>query len=135
MTREEAERYRKVCRALDALRDERKKRPKTADVVKGSSAEFPYTEQRIKVEGQEPNPRADRKENVLIREKKRERERLEKKILAVDDPEIQSFLWLRYRDGLTVDEVAERAGYATETVSRKLSAFFEKSVMENHAER
>ena len=51
MTREEAERYRKVCRALDALRDERKKRPKTADVVKGSSAEFPYTEQRIKVEG------------------------------------------------------------------------------------
>lgn len=46
---------------------------------------------------------------------------------AVEDPEMRDILRLQYVNGLTQEEIAVELGYARETVSRKLRAFWESS--------
>lgn len=45
----------------------------------------------------------------------------------VEDPELRDILRLQYVNGLTQEQIAEELGYARETVSRKLRAFWESS--------
>lgn len=46
---------------------------------------------------------------------------------SVSDPEMRDILRLQYVNGLTQEEIAVELGYARETVSRKLRAFWESS--------
>lgn len=46
---------------------------------------------------------------------------------SVSDPEMRDILRLQYINGLTQEEIAKELGYARETVSRKLRAFWESS--------
>ena len=46
---------------------------------------------------------------------------------SVGDPEMRDILRLQYVNGLTQEEIAKELGYARETVSRKLRAFWESS--------
>lgn len=46
---------------------------------------------------------------------------------SIPDPEMRDILRLQYVNGLTQEEIAAELGYARETVSRKLSAFWESN--------
>lgn len=46
---------------------------------------------------------------------------------SIDDPEMRDILRLQYINGLTQEQIAAELGYARETVSRKLKAFWESS--------
>lgn len=46
---------------------------------------------------------------------------------SVEDPELRDILRLQYINGLTQEQIADELGYARETVSRKLKAFWESS--------
>jgi RNA polymerase sigma factor (sigma-70 family) len=46
---------------------------------------------------------------------------------SVEDPELRDILRLQYINGLTQEQIAAELGYARETVSRKLKAFWESS--------
>ena len=52
---------------------------------------------------------------------------LENWLDSVEDPEMRDILRLQYVNGLTQEEIAAELGYARETVSRKLRAFWESS--------
>lgn len=54
-----------------------------------------------------------------------ERMILENWLDNVSDPEIRDILRLQYVNGLTQEEIAQELGYARETISRKLSTFWE----------
>lgn len=125
MTREEAERYSKLCAQLEALQEKIRKKPKTVAVVKGSSPEFPYTERSVKVAGLSPRDPDVLKEHRLIKARNRERLALEEKLLAIEDPEIQTILWLYYHDRLTQEEIGERLHYSQRTISARINSYFE----------
>lgn len=46
---------------------------------------------------------------------------------SIEDPELRDILRLQYMNGLTQEQIAVELGYARETVSRKLKAFWESS--------
>lgn len=46
---------------------------------------------------------------------------LEKKLDAVEDPELRTILRLRYVDGLTLEQIGEKTGYSTRSIRRKIS--------------
>lgn len=46
---------------------------------------------------------------------------------SAEDPELRDILRLQYINGLTQEQIAVELGYARETVSRKLKAFWESS--------
>lgn len=46
---------------------------------------------------------------------------------SVEDPELRDILRLQYINGLTQEQIAAELGYARETVSRKLKAFWKSS--------
>ncbi len=52
---------------------------------------------------------------------------LENWLDSIDDPEMRDILRLQYVNGLTQEEIAAELGYARETVSRKLKAFWKSS--------
>lgn len=54
-----------------------------------------------------------------------ERMILENWLDSVQDPELRDILRLQYVNGLTQEEIAQELGYARETVSRKLKAFWD----------
>ena len=54
-----------------------------------------------------------------------ERWYLENWLDSVQDPELRDILRLQYVNGLTQEEIAQELGYARETVSRKLKAFWD----------
>ena len=126
MTREEAERYSKLCAQLEALREKNRKKPKTVVVVKGSDPEFPYTEHAIKVAGDDPDDPDRKEEHRLIRERDAERKALEEKLLQIEDPEIQTILWLYYHDRLTQEEIGHRLHYSQRTISARINSYFKE---------
>jgi len=127
MTREEAERYSKLCTQVEALQEKIRKKPKTVAVVKGSSPEFPYTERSVKVAGYSPRDPDVRKQHKLIKQRNRERIALEEKLLAVDDPEMQTILWLYYHDRLTQEEIGYRLHYSQRTISARINGYFKEN--------
>ena len=50
---------------------------------------------------------------------------LENWLDSVQDPELRDIQRLQYVNGLTQEEIAQELGYARETVSRKLKAFWD----------
>ena len=52
---------------------------------------------------------------------------LENWLDSIDDPEMRDILRLQYVNGLTQEQIAAELGYARETVSRKLKAFWKSS--------
>lgn len=124
MTRDEAERYSKLCIQLEALREKNRKKPKTVVVVKGSDPEFPYTEHAIKVSGNDPGDPDRAEEHRLIAARTAERIRLEEELLQIEDPETQTILWLYYHDRLTQEEIGEKLHYSQRTISARINDFF-----------
>lgn len=52
---------------------------------------------------------------------------LENWLDGIPDPEMRDILRMQYVNGLTQEQIAAELGYARETVSRKLKAFWESS--------
>jgi DNA-directed RNA polymerase specialized sigma subunit len=88
----------------------------TTDSVKGSMPEYPYVEHTIKIEGIDYSGynRAVNKIKKQLQEKLDELEKVLESmfdyIYSLPDSEMRQILTLRYIDGLTWQEVAERMG-------------------------
>ena len=99
------------------------------DSVKGSSADFPYTEHTIVVEGEvelEKNPVYKR----LKRDLEQARTEWLDKIREVEDglkdmdPEIQDILRRYYVNGQTLVEIGKALGYSKSAIHKKINSCF-----------
>lgn len=112
----------------------RKKGTVVQDVVKGSTHDYPYTEQRFKVRGTE----FDTKDDNSLRKKERlleqRRESAEKMWLQVEawmlgiPARVQRIVMGRYLEGLTWEQVAARMGRraTADSVRMELKRFLEE---------
>jgi len=105
----------------------------TTDTVKGSLAEFPYTEQSIKIHGIDIVGH-DKKIERLRRQYQRKLDELMDKaveineyIASVSDPEVRMILQCRYINGLTWEEVEEETGINERTARRKFRKWWDKN--------
>ncbi len=101
------------------------------DSVKGSSADFPYTQHTIVVEGEvelEKNPKYKR----LKRKLEETRAEWIKKIheaeefLGEMDPEIQDILRRYYINGQTMEQIGAELGYVKSAIHKKINAYFKE---------
>jgi DNA-directed RNA polymerase specialized sigma24 family protein len=54
-------------------------------------------------------------------------EQMEQYLDTIDDTEIRAILRLRYRNGLTLQQIGDELGYELSTVSKKITAFWKES--------
>ena len=96
------------------------------DSAKDYSTGFPHT---ISISGYGDSSYADVRQKIYDKQRQIQIEiaYLESWLDSVDDPELRDILRLQYVNGLTQEEIAAELGYARETVSRKLRAFWESS--------
>ncbi len=97
------------------------------DVVTGSWPNFPYIEQRQKITGvpqDAPVIRTKKRLKEKMAQLLSEQERLLAWILEINDSEIRQILTLRYINGHSWRVVAQKIGYADESVPRKRCARF-----------
>lgn len=99
------------------------------DSVKGSSAEFPYTQHTIVVEGEvdlEKNPMYKRLKRELdeARTEWLEKIREVEQYLRDMDPETQDILRRYYVNGQTLTEIGEALGYSKSAIHKKINACF-----------
>ncbi|MCM1026513.1 MAG: RNA polymerase subunit sigma-70 [Roseburia sp.] len=102
--------------------------------VKGSSHEFPYTEQHFKVQGKiftvQDDSRLRQEEKVLI-QRKENAERIKVQVeewLLTIPARMQRIVKYRYLEGLSWERVAVKMGrqVTADSVRKELERFFEK---------
>lgn len=117
MRYEKLKRYRKLCREEAALimkrRELEAKAERTADTVKGSLKEWPYTETTMKVEGLTEKGAAELgAEGAKIREALRrirgEKEKIERYVSGVKDPVVEGLLRYHILMGMTWREASDK---------------------------
>lgn len=107
-------------------------------IVKGSRREFPYTECHFVISGASPKSDKERQRQMsqlLVDLKGNERVLEDMKLdietfletLPPEDLEVKQILAMKYVDGMTDSEIAERMFCDRRTVSRKINRFFSKS--------
>lgn len=131
MNRKQLESYQNNKRLVEWNRkkiaeEESKEIPVVKGMVKGSSHEFPYIQQRFSVEMEEPKEadRAARKIALLEKEIKKAEQRMEEVeqfIIGIKDVRVKEILIYRYLDGMTIREIGERIGYSKGRISQILS--------------
>lgn len=101
---------------MDIQQLAQKKRTVVQTTVKGSSRDFPYTEQRFKIRGSafdlEDDNRLRKKEELLLQQKA-EAEKIKLQVeewLLTIPPRLQRIVKYKYLEGLSWDEVAARIG-------------------------
>jgi len=77
-------------------------------------------------EGGDAMRRLQAKRRAFLQELREQIERAEGFIESIDDPEARVILRMVYLQGATQDEVGAALGYDRSTISRKVSAFWEK---------
>jgi hypothetical protein len=138
MTKEQLCEYRELQKEikrlqarLDKLKDN--KRGYVADVVKGSSIEFPYTEHPIFVEGFD----AEKKQTSINRYKEILSKRISKSvdksleiaefICNIESVKIRTIFEYRYYDLMTFQAVSQKMGWQDESTSREIHDKYLKS--------
>lgn len=96
--------------------------------VKGSSAEFPFTERRFSVEMDEP-AEADKQGKRIktltaeIQKAEANIEEVDKFIFSIEDVRDREIFTYRFVDGLKLVEVAERVGYTHGRISQIIKKY------------
>lgn len=132
MNRKQLESYQNNKRLVEwnrkKIEEESREIPVVKGMVKGSSHEFPYIQQRFSVEMEEPGKanRVARKIALLEKEIQKAEQRMEEVeqfILGIADIKVREILIYRYLDGMTNREIGERIGYTHGRVSQILSSY------------
>lgn len=134
MSKEKLRRYRMLLSEIELLKRQLDKiEPEfVIDSVQGSSAEFPYTSHKVKIEGYDLdtykkrvarlNNRIINKMNELIEEK----EILVEFICSIENTEIRQIFIYKYLDGLLFNDIAKKMSFGTSTVRLKHHNFLKK---------
>lgn len=118
----------------DILRLERKKKSIIQTNVKGSMSEFPYTEQRIKIQGTAFSVKDDdslRYEKGLLEQRKANaahvKVQVEEWMLTIP-ARMQRIVRMKYFEGKTWEEVADRINknMSGETIRKEFERFLKK---------
>lgn len=138
MTREQLCEYRELQKEIKRLqaRLEKLKDNKegyAADVVKGSSVEFPYTQHPIFVEGFD----AERKQTSINRYKELLSKRISKSvdrsleiaefICNIESVKVRTIFEYRYYDLMTFQQISYKMGWQDESTSREIHDKYLKS--------
>lgn len=96
------------------------------DSYKDYSTGFPHTKS---ISGYGDSAYVDVRQKLYEKQRQIQQEIafLEDWLDSVEDPELRDILRLQYINGLTQEQIAAELGYARETVSRRLRAFWESS--------
>lgn len=131
MTKSRLKKLRALIREAEHLQSEYNDalcfpKEEVVDSAKDYSTGFPHT---ISISGYGDSAYVDIRQKLYDKQLQIQGEIafLEDWLDSVEDPEMRDILRLQYVNGLTQEEIAAELGYARETVSRKLRAFWESS--------
>lgn len=110
MTREFLERYQGILADIAAI-----KADKVMDTVSASSADFPYSQHTVTVQGVPADWRSQR-----LSELYRDKGRIELYIESVEDDTVRAIMRYRIKQGLSWDQVAARMGHFFSAESIKM---------------
>lgn len=117
MTREFIERYQGILADIAAI-----KADKVTDTVSASSADFPYSQHTVIVQGVPADWRSQRLEELY-----RDKGRIELYIESVEDDTVRAIMRYRIKQGLSWGEVTAKfhGKYTGDTIKKKYYNFFE----------
>lgn len=117
MTREFLERYQGILADIAAI-----KADKVTDTVSASSADFPYSQHTVIVQGVPADWRSQRLEELY-----RDKGRIELYIESVEDDTVRAIMRYRIKQGLSWGEVTAKfhGKYTGDTIKKKYYNFFE----------
>lgn len=116
MTREFLERYQGILADIAAI-----KADKVTDTVSASSADFPYSQHTVIVQGVPADWRSQRLEELY-----RDKGRIELYIESVEDDTVRAIMRYRIKQGLSWGEVTAKfhGKYTGDTIKKKYYNFF-----------
>lgn len=135
VTREKLNQYRALKKeikilddSIDKLRERALDIPTVIGKVQSSQAEFPYIEQHISVQMDEPNESDVIKRRIRIKEKRKEEANrlileIEQFISGIPDSTDRQIFELIYLQGKKQREVAEAVGYSRGRIPQKVSQY------------
>ena len=131
MTKEELIEYRelqqeikRLSKRIDRLSDVNQER--LSDTVKGSSAEFPYTEHSIKIEGFDAGKRSksiDKLGRILSTQVERSMQKtldIADFICNIESAKVRVIFEYRYYDLMTWQQIAFKRGWSDESTPREI---------------
>ena len=124
MQRKRLEEYTDYLEQIDDLHEKRRKLPRAADMVKGSSAMHPYTKQTLTISGAD-RQQAD-KIDRQIRELVRRCQAVERFVDEIESPKMQNIIRWRYIDGDPWRMIGQRIGKGEDAVRKRSDRFLEK---------
>lgn len=139
MTREKLNQYRALKKeikilddSIDKLRERALDIPTVIGTVQSSQADFPYIEQHISVQMDEPNESDVIKRRIRIKEKRKEEAsrlilEIEQFISGIPDSTDRQIFELIYLHGKKQREVADVVGMERSGVSKKISKYLNVS--------
>lgn len=139
MTREKLNQYRVLKKeikmlddSIDKLRERALDIPTVIGKVQSSQAEFPYIEQRISVQMDEPNESDVIKRRIRIKEKRKEEVNklileIEQFIACIPDSNDRMIFDMLYLQGKKQREVADKIGMERSGISKKVSKYLDVS--------
>ena len=118
MTREFLERYQGILADIAAI-----KADKVTDTVSASSADFPYSQHTVTVQGVPADWRSQR-----LSELYRDKAQIELYIESVEDDTVRAIMRYRIKQGLSWEQVAARlkGTLSVPNIKKKYYTFFEK---------
>lgn len=135
MTRKKLKQYKVLKKEIDRLDkviDELQNRaldiPTVIGKVQASQRDFPYIEQHISVQMDEPKEADMISRRILIRQKRRDEVNelcleIEKFIAGIPDSVDRQIFELVYLDGKKQREVAEAVGFERSSISKRISKY------------
>lgn len=130
MTKTDLEQLRALKNEIRLLEEELKSLPVISDSVKGSMIDFPHIEHNIAIRGVDINI-GERLRRRLQRKLEELQDRLEDMEVWLDrleESEMRTILRLRFRNGMTHEQIAKELGYSRTAIASKLERFFKNQI-------
>lgn len=113
----------KLKKDIDKLYERLEAVPTVAGKVTKSSDSFPYIEEHVKVEMEEPKQATEIKQQIRYKELRldkaeSEKTEIEKFIAGIEDSTDRQIFELTFIDGMKQREVAEEVGYSRSRISQ-----------------
>ena len=124
-TKADLEQIKSLKKEIESIQDELHNLPMTFDTVEGCTPER-WDKHVITIKGKnlKRGIRLKAKLEITLDELEEKLEEMESWLGTLPDSEIRTILRLRYRNGLTQEQIGEELGYSRRTITRKLRDFW-----------